>query len=42
MLKTIAMLFACVLVGGLSWLTLHLFLKRLKKIEEDRWGKKAK
>jgi hypothetical protein len=29
----------CVLVGGAMALILYLFLKRLKKIENDFWGK---
>jgi hypothetical protein len=40
MLKIVVMLFSCVLVGGLSWLTLHRFLRNLTRIEEERWGKK--
>jgi len=34
------MITACLVVGGAMVLILTLFLKRLKKIEEERWGKK--
>ena len=40
MLRYLAMLITCLFVGGAMALILVRFLRRLRKIEEDKWGKK--
>lgn len=41
MLRNIIMIVTCLVVGGAMVLILVLFIKRLNKIEEQRWGKNA-
>ncbi len=36
------MILTCLVVGGAMAATLSVFLRRLKKIEEDKWGKTKK
>ena len=40
MLHYIILIVTCLVVGGSMAIILTLFLKRLNKIEEARWGKK--
>jgi hypothetical protein len=40
MLRYLAMIVACFFVGGSMALILTKFLRRLRKIEEEKWGKK--
>jgi hypothetical protein len=40
MLRNLAMIITSLLVGGVMALILIIFLRRLRKIEEEKWGKK--
>jgi len=40
MLKFVAMIITCLFVGGGMALILMKFLRRLREIEEKKWGKK--
>lgn len=39
--RIIAMLATCLIIGGILPVILIKFLKRLKKIETDKWGEHA-